>query len=396
MESECLPQHSRVTVAQWTDLPPELVEIISNGFQNPNDITRFRSLCRSWRLLTSPPHSPNIISPLFPLTISFFREEFSPITILASAVYLLRPRSDPSKALMVHAQETGVRKLVLRHALTYEKIVGTPGNSLDLLEWSVTEIANSMATTKSANSAIKSKRRRRCKVVLGVGDTKARQLSDDNNFEIEDTVIFNGRNIYVINSAGRVYIVSNESLQLLRVKSRYIGDPLSKSCQKRFVVSDGDLYVALRFRREFENPPECQIYKIVMENKTCWNWERVEYLGDKVFFFIRDCSFSVSARDLPHPWKGNCVVVDNNVHREAFPFCGCYSFDKEIEVFHLGDQQPRFSLLSSLIGYSELFTPPSSWINQRDLKAQESTSKSQSISARASTSLLKDRHVIAI
>lgn len=419
MDSERLRKLKSV---RWADLPSELLATISGSLQNPSHIIRFRSVCRSWRFSTSPP--PNILSLLLPLKFFLSPERFSGrcprfLTFTTNAVYLLRT---PSKAWMVSVQEFVAGNLVLRHALTREEISICPSgrNSLELSpeHWSS---ANQIARWYSQYIICEKcgEIARADKVVFVSEDsmhncanpspqlvglcnlydgstlpyairlgrdpcTITQLVSNALCSVIDDFVEFHGR-IYAVDTKGDFYVFDHKTSQLLLVinypypEHRYSAG--RRFGDKRLVVSDGDLYMVFRYYSSMNEPLSWVIYRLVsMDHDSnvvtitrgrC-KWEKVKNLGDKVLFInMKYCSFSVSARDLPPPWIGNCVVF---VDVPDYP-CACFPKRKPvIEVYHLGHgrgrrQQPRrlsppVDGMPSVQGYFDLFDPPSSWIDQ--------------------------------
>lgn len=171
-----------------------------------------------------------------------------------------------------------------------------------------------------------------------------------------DFVNFNGW-IFVVDLRGHIYLVDN--LQLVRMTQNSIrGD----SCGRvTFVVSDGDLYLVWK---SSNTSHRCQIYRLVVitdgNNSKCSDIliEQVEDLGDRVFFITPKCSFSISAQLLPHPWEKNCIFFSVGPY---FLRCRCPSYsDDGHTIFYLRGQ--TFTKISLLQGYSNLFSPPASFI----------------------------------
>lgn len=200
-------------------------------------------------------------------------------------------------------------------------------------------------------------------------------IGGDDYCEIQDYVYFNGM-IYAVDLAGHIYVFDHIDLKLVKVNHGFLwnlGYRTDQFTWKRFVVSDGDLYVVLRYYGNCNgDSPECRIYRLVVVDDVSVmmnEWEKVDDLGDRVLFITNSCSFSVYARDLAPPWKGNCVVFSDI----TFSSCVCCNQEAqslEFEVFQLGDggddQFLQFRPISSLQeGYSDLFTPPSAWISDK-------------------------------
>ncbi|XP_073526326.1 uncharacterized protein [Phyllobates terribilis] len=366
----------RRVVVRWACLPSELLPIISGCLQDAADIIRFRSVCRSWRLSTPLLHK---ISPFFPVVFSIpadfpVPDYDSQTEIVASAVYLLRPRRDPSNAWIVYAQESAPGKLIFRNPMTLSKLPNEKWPNLSSDEWSsVTRIARScnqfstcsswegqqwgtkfaLVTPKFSNPRSGSDQLIR----LGIWSLTHRRLfvysrgggghpTTGKSFQgrVIDFTVLNGQ-IYAAEYYGVLYVVDPTKLELI---------PLIRDCNinrprlgvfTRLVGWDGGLYIVYYY----PSLSWCDCFRLVEDEGDC-RWEKVEDLGDGVLFLSRDSAYSVSARDLPPPWRGNSIVVYADTWSSYI-----WSCTWTIEVYELG---VKGALISSFPGYSELFDPP--------------------------------------
>jgi len=124
---------------------------------------------------------------------------------------------------------------------------------------------------------------------------------------------------------------------------------------KFLVESEGelllvDIYDSHCFGFPGEDGLKLDVFRLDEKEK---KWVKLASLGDRILFLGNGCSFSASASDLSVV-KGNCVIFSDDAFRDSDRMlCGMC-------VFHL--DQCRLSPLSDYPEYFNLFWPPPEWI----------------------------------
>ncbi|PNY04261.1 F-box family protein [Trifolium pratense] len=173
----------------------------------------------------------------------------------------------------------------------------------------------------------------------------------------DDVCVFNGRPIAVDGTGRTVAVEPDLSLDLVAEAEAVFGG------DKKFLVeSDGELLLVDKYLSCLgnyslddgetgndivaERAVKFDVFRLDEKEK---KWVEVRNLGDRVLFLGEDCVFSSKCNG-----NGNCVIfMDRN----------CHSTEFGISVFHL--DQRRISPLSDFPCYSKLFWPPPEWVGLR-------------------------------
>ncbi|AES69421.1 F-box SKIP23-like protein [Medicago truncatula] len=160
-----------------------------------------------------------------------------------------------------------------------------------------------------------------------------------------DICLFKGR-FYVLDQSGQTVTVGPDS------STELAAHPLYQRCvrgknRKLLVESEGELLLLDIHQTFFQF--SMKIFKLDENRK---KWEKLKKLGDRILFVGSGCSFPASAWDLCLP-KGNCVIfIDISV-------LSTYNMAHGNHVFHL--DRGQLSHVSEYPECENLFLPPE-WI----------------------------------
>ncbi|PNX77770.1 F-box protein [Trifolium pratense] len=400
--------------ADWSELPTDLLNLISECIDNEIDLIRFRSICSTWRSSSIPNHHTNILPFKFPL-LKYVRSsdsvsdddvsdsiddyEFSdsinindtkfPFSYLSKrSIFLIKPQQQQQDQTLIlrpwlvriTQNSTGKTK-IFQPDTVFDSLFPSfhYSNMLDFNELSVLHIGTNffidnddftfpdqcydylnpdtvLAVTCHGKKPL---------VLAALCFVTHRPLLFRGLDEIwtpislstfyGDICVFKGR-IYAVNLFGRTVVVGPESSVQL------VAQPIvSGVTQKLLVESEGKLLLV----NMCESYPDffgIDLFELdEKENK--WvrlmdfdekknEWVKLKDIGDRVLFLASGCSFSAYASELGLP-KGNCVVFfDDSV------VC-CGNLRRGNCVFHL--DQDRLSPASEYPEYLNMFQPPE-WI----------------------------------
>ncbi|KAL0673189.1 hypothetical protein Bca4012_001170 [Brassica carinata] len=311
---------------QWSDLPLDLLELISDrlndGSSDTVDRLCLRSVCATWR--RSLPLSNKNTNPLckFPPLLPFWSSSSSGFFILKqSSVYKL----EASQSWLVKLQETSPGKMRVLDLFSNDRICFKPENfpeKIDLRESHVrlvrrsyrVEYANkgggemsSFWSLSSDKVVVLSSRGHSAVIAIHSGgklgflksgdDERWRILDNSWNVTYEDIMSY-GENCIVVDDKGRTVIYDVE----FKVSDLAEGLPGGGGHKKHLVECHGgevflvDKYVKhVWCKSEFsKSAVEFRVYKLKREEK---RWEEVRELGDVALFIGEDCSFSVEIMD---------------------------------------------------------------------------------------------------
>ncbi|XP_056684391.1 uncharacterized protein [Spinacia oleracea] len=309
--------------ADWSGLCTEILSLIAGNLETQLDAHNFRSVFKNWSYS---------ISSQIPKTLPIISSGYPSFQITANAVCLLRSRKFPeSKPFLITVEE-------------FEK-----GFKLVCLS-NPSSIDNSFKFF-----------RRKSGIVYITELTRHQMLSLDSNREFDDIVEFQNR-VFILHGKGILYAFSYDS------KLKYecvVSNPhvYHRSSQKRLVVDDRSnvLYLIVK-GNDIYNCGRIHL-EVCKLNEEGGNWVKVRTIGkDRVLFVGADWCFFASTADFPG-CRGNCVVF----HESSFsPY---KEKEYEIRVFHLEDGDG--GLISGYPEYTGvLWSPPPSWILQRDLQKE--------------------------
>ncbi|XP_074309128.1 F-box protein SKIP23-like [Silene latifolia] len=415
----------------WPDLPQELLSTIANFLisnpnnpnPNPLDILTFRSICKSWRSSCSPISSPYILSPLFPLTTSrplppaynrTSATSHSSIgsTLSVTIIYSLSPPIQSTlipNNFMLFVDEFDSGKLKIRQPFTRGSYsVPAPlffPVNLNLIDFRVREISrfynlsywyfyDDKRNVEIEKPVLRSEDVH--KVVLfsdysavvalydggklglfrldegiyNVGvyrNSRGRWcvLHSGKHFRFDDIVEYKGR-VLGVDRGGRVYEIGQSRSEInLIVRSSCINN-FGGGRRKRFVESLGLLYLVVRCK-DCVKKDGSLIFKVYQLNEESRKWVEINGIGDRVFFFGREFSFSASAQEVS--CGKNCILFKEHSFKS---YSGDQVDDNEkfyqlvnncldIGVCHL-DDATYVGSIESYPGYSYTLWPPPAWL----------------------------------
>lgn len=324
MESSLLP-------SQWSDLPLDILELISDRLDDDDssetvDLLCLRSVCATWRI-SLPLSNNNKNNPLskFPKHLPFWSSSSSSsgfFTVKQSNVYELEAPSIPNTSWLVKLQETSPGKMRVLDLFSNDKICFLPENfpeNIDLQESHVRlvrrayrmEYANNggggeMSCFWSLNSdkaVIFSSGEDSAIIAIHSGgklgflkkgnDERWRILDNSWNLIYEDIMLY-GENCIVVDDKGKT-VIYDVDFKVAEFAQGVAGGGGHKkhlveySCGEVLLV---DKYVKhVWCKSEFpKSAVEFRVYKLKREEK---RWEEVKELGDVALFIGDDCSFSV-------------------------------------------------------------------------------------------------------
>ncbi|XP_058752482.1 F-box protein SKIP23-like [Vicia villosa] len=357
-------------MADWSQLPKDLLQLISEKLNSDFYILRFRSVCSTWRLSIPKPHN------YFPLELPHFSKYGK---LYKHSIFLIKPPATPN-------QQTLYRPWLLRISPTssgkvnflHPFLLDTPiqFSLLNFNQLSVYELGHIYihGILYPNSSTVKYRPYDRYVatfqgeqlldiVTLDIysgevamfccGDNRWTKLSSVATF-YQDICIFKGRPC-VTDRTGRTLMIRSDLSVHLVVESVFGAD----DCGVVYIMVENESELLLVHK--YKDYPDgnynhydddellrFDVFRLDQREK---KWLKLENLGDMVLFLGQGYSFAISASDLGFE-NGNSVIYCNHI-------CS------EMRVFPL-DQQRTFPL-SDYPDYVKLFWPPPEWIASRCL-----------------------------
>ncbi|KEH40294.1 hypothetical protein MtrunA17_Chr1g0157711 [Medicago truncatula] len=359
--------------ADWSELPQELLNLISQQFDNEIDLIRFRSICTNWHSSSIPNHHRNILTIKFPLYIDSITNK-TPFSDLSKHGFFII-KSPPQS--LIHPWLTKITQNStgkIKHYLPFRRHSSpSPSPVFDFNNFSLIHLvtnfiysrhnteyalygcvkpAKVVAATSYGNKPI-IVASFNCKgeeqlVVFKCGDENWKFIPEMSVY-FGDIRAFKGQ-CYVVDKTGQTVTVGpDDSTVQLVAESLLAGGDI-----KFLVESKGDLLLADVYNRDIDDYDydRARIGRIDMFklNEKEKKWVKLANLGDRVLFLGSLCSFSASALDLCVP-KGNCVIIMDDI----------FTCDPSMGYFlDLDDGRPL--PLFDYPEYSKLFWPPPKWM----------------------------------
>ncbi|TKY49601.1 F-box protein SKIP23 [Spatholobus suberectus] len=356
-------------MADWSELPRELLHLISERLESPLYLLRFRSVCSSWRSSTLP--SP--FNHPIPLT--------NTISLTHRTLLLITPPTRHRRPWLVKlARDPRSGSARLFHPLSRSPIKRRRF-ALDLLLLPVLDLGREFLLADACpnpNSLYLEKLVLSCQkdrfalLTIHVSGKLALFRCGDSGWTIvpdmptpyDDVCVFKGR-LYGVDNTGRTVTVGFDAGLDLAAGPVFGGDKkFLVECEGALLLVDkhlsGDYFcTAGLFYEHLDDGDVCEIgweravrfdvFRLDEEGK---RWVEVTSLGERVLFLGDDCAFSASAKDLGVA-RGNCVVFRDEG-------LGANRVANGMGVFCLDDG--RISPLSECPGFNELFWPPPDWV----------------------------------
>ncbi|KAK9129343.1 hypothetical protein Sjap_009830 [Stephania japonica] len=377
-------------MADWSQLPKDLLDQIARRLNYDTDILRFRSICSSWRSIASyPPHRfPNRIL-LNPKSTS--GQPDSGCFCLSKHLILRLGLPGSTQGWLVKLEQSVPEKFLILNPLSDSRIRPLPQlfpNFLDLMGVQVTELGQEFVLRYTDNrpfsytgdvykekvifssNSVWSDEPDFVIMTIHVSGKLALFSFRDNVWTViddllspYDDVIHHKGQFYAVDSAGRAVVieVSNSLMTRDVAPSVFGGD------KKYLVESDGELLLVDRHIIA-DDESDSQSENCVMNYTVKFDvfkldhvgevWVEVRNLGDRVLFLGDNCSFSAFASDLSG-CRGNCIY---------FLEKSCKSSREEDDGFNLSGirvfdlMNGDIELLSPDSVCSQFFWHPPAWI----------------------------------
>ncbi|XP_054785710.1 F-box protein SKIP23 isoform X2 [Prosopis cineraria] len=390
-------------MADWSQLPEELIQLIAERLRFTFYLLRFRSVCSSWRFSVS--ILPHPLPSNFPVFSNVGTSDYGAFCLSKRDLFLLYPppslspsNSDPHPWLIKMEHVRG--HMALRDPLSRYPIKPLPTDfpmlldvyhlpiiqlgreyvlndvDVDLGPSNSVEDASSLYLEKVVFMWLNSKSQEFALLTIHVSGKLALFRSGDKEWTIipdmptpyDDVCVFQGQ-LYAVDSTGRTVVVGLDS------SVRLVAEPVFGGDKKFLVESDGQLLLVdkyLSFDYQclgaydgfdddvcfgWEQAVKFEVFKLNEEVK---EWLELKSLGDRVLFLGDNCAFSSSASDL-FISEGNCIIFRDDYFNDT-------AKENGLGVFELdGD---RICPISDYPGYCRLFWPPPRWLRLPVLRDQ--------------------------
>ncbi|CAH9056945.1 unnamed protein product [Cuscuta europaea] len=396
----------------WSQLPPDLIDLIARHISSEIDFIRFRSVCSSWRF--SVPETPYRSYPTrFPVIPNDGISDASwGFKLSRRTIYLIRSPGDhdrtasASNSWIVKLGSDSPHRLRLLNPLSRSHLKPLPSDfpkCVDISRYPILELGQEYALhfinyRPLANSVGEAGNLYMEKVALcpdkhssgfvlltiHVSGRLVVYRSGASNWTVindlsspyDDVITKDGR-FYAVDNTGRTVVFNMDSMDFSDIAKPVFGG------DKKFLVeSCGDLLMVdkyltvgpkddLGYSEEFEFYEELDCFmnertlkfKVYKLDEEGHQWVKVSSLKDRILFLGENCTFSALVSDLNSECKGNCIL-----------FADLLLYDKDEEdegggvwTFHgigMSDlESGNIGPISSNAGYSELFWPPPPWIS---------------------------------
>ncbi|XVF45597.1 hypothetical protein PTKIN_Ptkin02bG0219000 [Pterospermum kingtungense] len=410
-------------MADWTQLPKELLDLISKRLDTPFDVFRFRSVCSTWRSTVTSPRRHRL-APRFPvlpddggLVDPSFGFSLSKRTVFLIGSPKTNSQTDPSTSWVIKIEEdVPNRRIQLLNPLSRPRFDSLPDNfpkRLNLLDFRVFELGEeyvlhylnhpnylaeenlymekvvlSCLDNNNVNDFVLLTIHVSGKLAMFKSSDKKWTIIQDMPSPYDDVILHEGKFLAVDNT-GRAVLVGLDSELSVVAMAIFGGD-------KKFLVeSKGELllvdmylsieadegscsWAGLGFVEEYfenlafymnERTVKFKVFKLDRVGK---QWVEAKNLDDRVLFLGDDCTFSASAEDLS-VCRGNCIIFADNYFYSHEAEDGT-SERCDVGVFDL--ENGSIGPLWKFPQFSKLFWPPPRWISSTTLDAQINTGES--------------------
>ncbi|KAI3717403.1 hypothetical protein L1987_68993 [Smallanthus sonchifolius] len=389
-------------MADWSQLPRELLDVISTHLPSETDLLRFRSVCTTWRSSIHPLSSRFPILPNTGISDTTWGFYLSKRTIFR--IGLSDP--NPHSPWLIKVERDNPQKTHLMNPLTGSEFIPISPNfpkTLNLLNFRVSELGQEYALQyisyrPNANSIGDSVTLYMEKVafcssgvdgfvlltihvsgklaLLRNGERKWNIINDLPS-PYDDVIFYNGL-FYAVDSTGRTVVVDAETAELQVVAGSVFGGDKKflVECEGELIMVDKYLSVGPENEVDYEDEGyefyediDCfmsertvklEVYRLDKEGE---RWVEVKDLGDRMVFLGDNCGFSASALEFPG-CKGNCVFFTGQNREDD----GLVK-SRGVGVFDL--ESGSIGFIGNDSGYSKLFWPPPSWLYQDPLALED-------------------------
>ncbi|MBA0603801.1 hypothetical protein Gorai_006831 [Gossypium raimondii] len=311
-------------MADWTQLPKELLELISKRLGTHYDVIRFRSVCSTWRsAVTAHNRCRNRFAPRFPLLpiSSQFSLSKRSVFLLGSPTTSTQTNASSPSSWVIKIEEDPMNgRVQLLNPLSRSRFDSLPDNfpkPLNLLDFRVLELGEET-------------------VVVGL----------DFETNLIAMPVFGGDKKFLVDSKGELLLVD----MYLSIESE---PGLSSSSAGFGFVEEYFENLALYMN---ERTIKFKVFKLDDVGK---QWVEAKDLDDRVLFLGDGCTFSASIEDLS-VCRGNCIIYVDNFFYSLGEEDGA-SEHCDVGVFDL--ESGSIGPLTKFPQFSELFWPPPHWIS---------------------------------
>jgi hypothetical protein len=367
----------------WSELPCELLNLISQHFDIEIDLIRFRSVCSNWRSSSIPNHHTNILPFKFPLPNypfnfdSIINNNINSFCYLSKRItFLIKPPPQQQQQdqtlirpwLIRITQNSSGKIKLFQPLLSYNSPPISFHYLFNFYKLSVVHLGTDFIIDDADNKlhlycnymypekVVSVTRHGKKPMILGTSTSSPKPVlfkCGDENWTVipdmftcfGDISVFKGRH-YVVNKFGRPIRIGPDDLTVELVAEPFVGGDIKFLVENEGELLLVDIYESFCFSIE--------IFRLDVKEKKWVNLSTS--LGDRVLFLGNGCSFSASASDLSVA-KGNCVIfMDDDcslVNKICNNASGMYVFDLD---------QGHVSPLSDYPDYLNLFWPPPEWI----------------------------------
>ncbi|XP_058752486.1 F-box protein SKIP23-like [Vicia villosa] len=378
-------------MADWSQLPKELLQLISEKLNSEFYLTRFRSVCSTWRFSILKPYNH------FPLNLPHFFDSNNSVIhkLCKHNIFLIKPPSTPNQQTprpwLVRISPTSTGKFNLWHPLLFHHRI--PFSLLDFNHLSVFDLGHiyveGMFYPNSSTTVYQHYDRGVATFQGGqildivahkyIGQLMMFRCGDDDWTKLpnvahfnQDICIFKGRPCVTYRTGRTLMIGSDLSVHL-------VAKPMLRAdgCGTVSIIveNESELLLVHKYKDHYDRDDyddddyddddddddddvhnDDEIVRIDVFRLDQKEKKRLKLanLGDRVLFLGQGYSFIASALDLGFD-NGNFVIYCNDNFDAA----------SEMSIFHF-DQQ-RNSLFSDYPHYFKLVWPPPEWITSRCL-----------------------------
>lgn len=386
-------------MAEWSQLPRELIELIAKRLNSEIDFLRFRSVCSAWRSSVSeipynayPSRFPVIPNDGVTDTSWGFKLSKRPIYLVASPK--LHSQTAPSGGWIIELDRELPNRVRLLNPLSRAQLTPFPSDFpqvLDISRYRIHELGfeytlqyikyRPLATSICDPRNLYMEKVAFCLekgntgfvlltihisgklVVYRSGDSKWTVINDS-TAPYDDVIAIGGR-FYAVDGSGRAVVLNLDSESGPELNA--VAHSVFGGDKKYLVESDGDLLMIdkyLEYDGEFEFYEEFDSFisestlkfKVYRLDEDEEKWVELASLGNRIVFLGDNCAFSASVSELNSVCKGNCLVFSDHFCNQADD--GVPKI-RGIGVFDL--ENGSICPISSYTGYSELFWPPPDW-----------------------------------
>ncbi|XP_057453141.1 F-box protein SKIP23-like [Lotus japonicus] len=336
-------QPPKSTAVDWSQLPTELLHLISERLDSPLYLLRFRSVCSTWRRSSSPAVTPLHHFPLIFPTLS--DDPASTVFLSQRTVFLItpppqQPTPTATPLLVQIGQDLSGGTRLFDPLSSHQHFPFSSPRVLDYYHHPVLDLGNVFILHHSIPPPDYRDSIYKRKVVAAIAGEASILLTIHDSGKLaffrsggdcwtlipvkqhmpyDDVCVFKGRPCAVNSTGLTVAVGSGPYMEV-------IAEPVLGGDEKFLVESEGELLMVDKHisstcyenddfdddgddgifvdRFEWSKPVKFDVYRLDEKEKM---WVELESLGDRVLFLGHVCAFSASASDLGVR-SGNCVV----------------------------------------------------------------------------------------